>query len=118
MAARHVRKGDTVKITTGTDKGRTGKVLRVLTDRDHPGRERVVVEGVNVKAKHVRPSQANPQGGMAHMEMPIHISNVSPVDGSGKATRVRFRTEDDGSKVRVAVTTGEVLGAPLRKARK
>ncbi len=118
MAARHIRKGDTVKVLSGGDKGRTGKVLRVVTDRDDPRKERVVVEGVNVKTKHVRPSQANPRGGLTQVEMPIHISNVSPVDGSGKATRVRFESRDDGSKVRVAVTTGEVLGDPIRKASK
>ncbi len=118
MAARHIRKGDTVKVTAGRDKGRTGKVLRVVTDRDNPAAERVVVEGVNIQAKHVRRSEANPQGGMTSVEMPIHISNVSPVDGHGKATRVRFTTDKKGNKVRVAATTGEQLGDTLRKAAK
>ncbi|MEM8784000.1 MAG: 50S ribosomal protein L24 [Planctomycetota bacterium] len=118
MAGRHIRTGDTVKVTAGKDKGRTGKVLRVETDRHNPANERVVVEGINVRVKHVRQSQANPRGGMTQVEMPIHISNVSPVDNNGKATRVRFETQDDGSKVRVAVTTGEPLGDPLKKAKK
>ncbi|MEM1099371.1 MAG: 50S ribosomal protein L24 [Planctomycetota bacterium] len=118
MAGRHVRTGDTVKILSGRDKGRTGKVLRIETDRQDPSAEKVVVEGVNVRTKHVRQSQANPRGGMTQVEMPIHISNVSPVDSNGKATRVRFETKNDGSKVRVAVTTGETLGEPLKKAKK
>ncbi|MEM9753773.1 MAG: 50S ribosomal protein L24 [Planctomycetota bacterium] len=118
MAGRHIRTGDTVKVLSGRDKGRTGKVLRIETDRHDASKERVVVEGVNVRAKHVKQSQANPRGGMTRVEMPIHISNVSPVDGNGKATRVRFETKDDGSKVRVAATTGEQLGDPLKKAKK
>ncbi len=109
--ARHVRKGDTVIVTAGNNKGRQGKVLRVITDRDQ-----VVVEGVNIRARHVRPSQTNPQGGVVHKEMPIHISNVSPVV-DGKPTRVRFETRPDGSKIRVAVRTGEQIGPELKKAR-
>lgn len=118
MAARHVRQGDLVVLTTGKDKGRTGKVLRVLTDRDDPSRERVIVEGLNMHTKHVRPSEANPQGGLSTVEMSIHISNVSPADGNGKATRVRYQTRDDGSKARVAATTGDQIGRELKKARK
>jgi large subunit ribosomal protein L24 len=78
-------------------------VLRVL-----PGATRVVVQGVNVRTKHLRPTQANPQGGIVHREMPIHISNVSPVV-DGKPTRVRFETKPDGSKVRVAARGGKTL---------
>lgn len=114
---RHIRKGDNVIIRSGKDKGRTGEVLRVLADKDHPSSERVVVKGVNVRTKHVKPSQANPQGGTISLEMPIHISNVSPVDKAGKATRVRFETKKDGSKVRVAATSGEQLGPELKKAK-
>jgi len=109
--ARHVRKGDTVIVTAGGSKGRQGKILRVVTDKDQ-----VVVEGVNVHTKHVRSTQANPQGGTVHKEMPIHISNVSPV-ADGKPTRVRFVNKDDGSKIRVAASTGEQLGPALKKAR-
>ena len=110
--ARHVRKGDNVIVTTGGSKGRQGKILRVITDKDQ-----VVVEGVNIRTKHVRPNPNNPQGGVVHKEMPIHISNVSPI-ADGKPTRVRFVTRDDGSKIRVAARTGEQLGPELKKARR
>jgi len=115
--ARHVRKGDLVYVNAGRkrDKGRTGKVLRVITD-DDPNKWKVVVEGVNVRVKHLRPSQTNPQGGVTEREMPIHISNVQPVV-EGKPTRVRFKTNADGSKVRVAASTGEQIGPPLKKAK-
>jgi large subunit ribosomal protein L24 len=100
-------------VTAGSAKGRTGKVLRVINDEKRPT---VVVEGVNVHKKHLKPSQLNPQGGVIEKEMPIHISNVSPV-ADGKPTRVRFETRKDGSKVRVAVRNGQVLGQEIRKAR-
>jgi len=109
--ARHVRKGDIVIVTAGKNRGKQGKILRVVTDSDQ-----VVVEGVNVRTKHVKPSQANPQGGTVSKEMPIHISNVSPA-AAGKPTRVRFVNKDDGSKIRVAASTGEQLGPELKKAR-
>ena len=113
---RHIRKGDNVIVRTGKDKGRTGEVLRIVTNADSSA-ERVVVKGVNVRVKHIKPSQANPQGGTVSLEMPIHISNVSPVDNNGKATRVRYETKADGSKVRLAATTGEQLGPELKKAK-
>ena len=109
--ARHVRKGDLVYVRSGDDRGRTGRVLRVMPDD-----AKVVVQGINVCKKHVRRSDANQQGGVIEKEMPIHLSNVSPVSG-GKPTRVRFEVRPDGSKVRVAVRDGEVIGSPLRKAR-
>jgi len=109
--ARHVRKGDEVIVTAGSDKGRRGKVLRVISQEN-----RVVVEGINVRRKNIKPSQNNPQGGAVSLEMPIHLSNVSPADSKGKASRVRFVTKDDGSKVRIAATTGEELSV-LKKAR-
>lgn len=99
-------------VTSGKARGRQGKVLRVIPDQ-----QRVIVQGVNVRKRTVRPSQSNPRGGVIEKEMPIHISNVSPVSG-GKPTRVRFETRPDGSKVRIAVRTGEQLGEPLRKPRK
>ena len=105
---RHVRKGDTVIVTAGNDRGVTGEVLRVL-----PRENRVVVQGVNVRTKHLKPSQANPQGGTVKREMPIHISNVSPVV-DGKPTRVRFEVKADGTKQRVAVRNGKALHT-LRK---
>ncbi len=102
--ARHVRKGDTVIVTSGSLKGTTGEILRVITDKDQ-----VIIKGVNLRTKHMRPTRLNPQGGVITKEAPIHISNVSPVV-DGKATRVRFEAKPDGSKVRVAVRGGKVLG--------
>ncbi len=109
--ARHVRRDDLVIVTAGSDRGRQGRVLRVLSKEG-----RVIVEGVNVRKRHMRPNAANPQGGVIHKEMSIHISNVSPVV-DGKPTRVRFVTREDGSKVRVAARTGQQIGPELRKAR-
>jgi len=107
--ARHIKTGDTVMITTGADKGKTGRVLRVLTDKD-----RVVVEGINRVWKHVRPSQRNPQGGRIQKDAPIHISNVMPLDPStGKGARVKFETRD-GRKHRVAVGSNTDLGVTGR----
>ena len=100
---RHIVKGDQVIVTSGNDKGVVGEVLRVLIDDN-----RVVVQGVNIRAKHLKRTQQTPQGGIIRKEMPIHMSNVSPVV-DGKASRVRFETKDDGSKVRVAVRGGKVL---------
>ena len=114
---RHIRKGDNVIVQTGKDKGRTGEVLQVLTDKDNPNAERVLVKGVNTRVKHIKPSQSNPQGGTITLEMPVHISNVSPVDSNGKATRVRYETKADGSKIRLAATTGQQLGPELKKAK-
>jgi large subunit ribosomal protein L24 len=105
---RHVRKGDTVMITSGNFKGQTGQVLRVIPDDD-----RVVVKGINLRTKHMKPSRINPQGGVISREEPIHISNVSPVV-DGKPTRVRFRVLPDGSKVRVAARGGKELGVVRR----
>ena len=104
--ARHIKTGDTVMIITGADKGKTGRVLRVITDKD-----RVVVEGINRVWKHVRPNQRNPQGGRIQKDAPIHLSNVMPLDPtSGKGTRVKFQ-ERDGRKHRIAVASGTDLGA-------
>ncbi|HLL89486.1 MAG TPA: 50S ribosomal protein L24 [Tepidisphaeraceae bacterium] len=109
--ARHIKQGDTVQVIAGSDKGRTGKVLRVIT-KDN----RVVVEGINRVWKHVRPNQRNPQGGRLQKEAAIHLSNVMPVDpNSGKPTRVRTEVRD-GAKHRVAVRGGQSLGT-LVKAR-
>ena len=100
----HVRKGDTVMITAGKHRGEIGEVAQVL-----PKREGVIVKGKNLRTKHLKPTQQNPQGGVVTKEAPIHISNVSPsVDG--KPTRVRFEKKSDGSKVRIAARTGEELG--------
>ena len=110
--ARHIKQGDLVQVITGNDRGKTGRVLRILTRQD-----RVIVEGVNVRVKHVRPTSDNPQGGRVDKELPVHISNVLPVSPStNRATRVRFQTKDDGSKVRVAVKGGDELSV-LKKPR-
>jgi large subunit ribosomal protein L24 len=107
--ARHIKTGDTVIVTTGADKGKTGRVLRVLTDKD-----RVVVEGINRVWKHVRPSQRNPQGGRIQKDAPIHISNVMPLDPTtGQGARVKFETRE-GRKHRVAVGSGTDLGVTGR----
>lgn len=104
MAAK-IKKGDHVIVIAGKDKGKKGEVTRVI-----PSESRVVVSGVNIVTRHVRPSQLDPEGGIKRYEAPIHISNVSALDPSdAKATRVGFKTLKDGKKVRVARKSGEVL---------
>lgn len=99
----HVRKGDSVMVTSGQFKGRIGEILRVI-----PKDDAVVVKGINLKTKHVRPTRIAPQGGIITKELPIHISKVSPIV-DGKPVRVGFRLEKDGSKVRVARHGGKEL---------
>jgi large subunit ribosomal protein L24 len=85
-----------------------GPVLRVLRTK-----ERVVVEGVNMRKRHERPSEANPEGGIMTFEAPIHISNVMLLDpAGGQASRIRVRTEADGAKERIAVKTGNPIPRP------
>ena len=104
MAAAKIRKGDTVVILSGKDKGKTGEVIRSM-----PKESKVVVSGVNVAARHRKPSQVNPQGGIERKEAPMHVSKVAIADPkTGKATRVRFE-ERDGKKVRVAAKSGELI---------
>ena len=98
-----IKKGDTVQVMTGNDVGKTGRVIKVFPDKD-----KVVVEGISVVKKHSRPTQDNPQGGIIEKEAAIHISNVMLVVG-GKATRVGYKSLDDGRKVKFAKTTGEVI---------
>jgi large subunit ribosomal protein L24 len=106
MAAR-IRKGDKVIVLTGKDKGRTGEVLKAF-----PEEGRVLVQGINVHARHTKPSAADPQGGIKRIEAPIHVSNVAHVDPrDGKATRIRFKTDDKGRKVRIAKRSGESIDA-------
>ena len=103
--AMRIKKGDTVMVITGRDKGKTGKVLDVLADKN-----RLVVEGVNRVWKHIKPSQRSPQGGRIQKDAPIQVSNVMPVDPTtGKPTRVKFEMRD-GKKHRVAVKSGTSLG--------
>ena len=104
MASQKIRKGDTVVILSGKDKGKTGEVLKSM-----PKDSRVVVAGINVAVRHKKPTQVNPQGGLERREAPLHVSKVAVADPkSGKATRVRFE-ERDGKKVRVAVKSGELI---------
>ena len=102
MAAK-VKKGDRVMLLTGKDKGRQGRVLKVM-----PKDERVLVEGLNMVQRHTKASQGDPQGGIKSKEASVHLSNVACVDAQGKPTRVGFRMDGD-KKVRFAKTTGEVI---------
>ncbi len=105
MAAKFkIKKGDRVIVLTGRDKGRTGEVLRVI-----PSEERVLVQGVNMVKRHQRPSQISP-GGITEKEAPIHISNVAHIDPkTDKPTRVGYRIEEGGRKIRFARGSGEPI---------
>ena len=104
MAAQKIRKGDTVVILSGKDKGKTGEVLKSM-----PKDSKVLVAGVNVAVRHRKPTQLNPQGGIERKEAPLHVSKVAIADPKGgKPTRVRFE-ERDGKKVRVAAKSGELI---------
>ncbi|HEV2595271.1 MAG TPA: 50S ribosomal protein L24 [Sphingomicrobium sp.] len=103
MAAAKIRKGDTIVVLSGKDKGKTGEVIRAM-----PKDAKVIVSGVNVHARHRKPTQLNPQGGIERKEAPLHVSKVAIATGDGKPTRVRFE-ERDGKKVRVAAKTGELI---------
>jgi len=105
MSKLHIRKGDEVIVLAGDDRGRKGKVLKVLVTK-----QRALVEGVNMVSKSMKPSAKNPQGGIVKQEAPIHVSNLSLIDPkSGKATRIGMKKTDDGKKVRVAKKSGEVI---------
>ncbi|GAA0276188.1 50S ribosomal protein L24 [Alteraurantiacibacter aestuarii] len=104
MAAAKIKKGDKVVVLSGKDKGRTGTVSKVM-----PKEGKVLVEGVNVAARHRKPTQTNPQGGIERAPAPMAIGKVAVADPKdGKPTRVRFE-ERDGKKVRVAVKSGETI---------
>ena len=104
MAAAKIRKGDTVVVLSGKDKGKTGEVISSM-----PKDSKVDVSGVNVAARHRKPTQVNPQGGIERKEAPMHVSKVAIADPkTGQATRVRFE-ERDGKKVRVAAKSGELI---------
>ena len=98
-----IKKDDTVQIITGKDKGKTGKVLEVLRDKD-----RVIVEGVNMVSKHTKPNSQHPQGAIVKQEAGIHISNVQLMDSTGKPVKVGYKVED-GKKIRVARKSGEEI---------
>ena len=98
-----IKKGDTVKIISGNDLGKSGRVIKVL-----PAKDKIFVEGLNMVKKHARPNQENPQGGIIEKEAAVHISNVMYVSGNAP-TRLGYKTLEDGKKVKYAKSTGEVI---------
>ncbi len=101
----HIKKNDSVIVLAGNDKGKKGKVLKVLVDK-----RRAIVEGVNMVSRHTKPSAKNPQGGIVKQEASIDISNLSLIDPkSGKATRIAIKVTEDGKKIRVAKKSGEEI---------
>ena len=104
MSKLHIKKGDIVYVNAGEDKGKTGRVLRVLVTKS-----KAVVEGINIVSKSAKPSAKHPQGGIITMEAPIHISHLNPVDKNGKPTRIGRRKNDEGKTVRYSKNTGEEI---------
>ena len=105
MSKLHIKKGDTVYVNAGEDKGKTGKVVKVLVEK-----QRAIVEGINMVSKSQKPSAKNTQGGIVKMEAPIHISNLNVVDPkTGKPTRIGRRKNDEGKLVRFAKKSGEEI---------
>ena len=101
-----IRKGDMIEVVSGNDRGKRGRVLRVIHDKD-----RLVVQGVNMRWKHLRKSQQNPQGGRVRREAPVHISNVMFFDeAAGERTRIAYQREE-GRKIRINRKTGVEVGA-------
>jgi len=98
-----IQKGDTVIVISGKDRGKEGVVSRVM-----PSSNRVIVDGINIAKKHQKPRKANEQGGIIDRDMPIHVSNVMLVH-RGEPTRVGFKVNADGTKVRIAKRTGEEI---------
>ena len=105
MSKLHIKKGDTVIVNAGDDRGKQGRVVRVLVSKN-----KAVVEGVNVVSKSTKPSAKHPQGGIVKMEAPIHVSNLILIDSkSGKATRIGRRVNENGVKVRYSKKSGEEI---------
>ena len=105
MAKLHIKKGDTVYVNAGASKGKTGRVLEVLVEK-----QRAIVEGVNMVSKSTKPNAKHPQGGIVKMEAPIHVSNLSLIDPkSGKPTRIGRRVNESGAKVRYSKKSGEEI---------
>lgn len=102
MAAK-IKKGDKVVVLAGRDKGRSGEVIQV-----NPSEERALVRGINMVQRHQKPQGVN-EGGIVSKEAPIHLSNLAIADKDGKATRVGFKTLEDGTKVRFSKRSGEVI---------
>jgi large subunit ribosomal protein L24 len=112
--AMHVKKDDMVQVMTGDYKGATGKVLRVMRDEN-----KVIVQGINLAKKHVKPSRRNASGGRINIEQPIHISNVLPVNPkTSKGSSVRYELGKDGSKQRVAKDDGTKISDVRRPTKK
>ena len=112
MATQRLQKGDTVVVISGKDKGKKGKVMRLFADEG-----KVIVEGVNLVKRHMRPNPRMQQGGILEREQPLFASKVMLVDPStGKGTRVRVKTDDKGVKTRVAVKSGEEITSPRKAA--
>lgn len=102
--------GDTVQIIAGSDKGKTGEVIQILRKE-----EKILVEGINMVTKHIKPSQADPEGGIITREAPVHVSNVTFYDSKAKeAVKVGY-TLEDGKKVRVNKKTGKALDKTKKK---
>jgi large subunit ribosomal protein L24 len=99
-----VKKGDQVKVMSGEDKGKEGRVLEVQTKKD-----RVIIEGINIVTKHVKPSATNPQGGIEKKEAAIHVSNVMVIDNQGNPTRIGRRRQENGKLVRYSKKSNEDL---------
>ncbi len=105
MSKLHIKKGDTVFVNAGKDKGKTGRVLKVLVEK-----QRAIVEGVNLVSKSMKPNAKNPNGGIVKQEASMHISNLNPLDPkSGKATRVGRKKNSEGVLVRYAKKSGEEI---------
>lgn len=105
MSKLHIKKGDTVYVNSGVDKGKTGRVLEVLIEK-----QRAIVEGVNIVSKHTKPNAQNPNGGIEKKEAPLHISKLNPLDPkSGKPTRIGRKLDSKGKLVRYAKKSGEVI---------
>ncbi len=105
MSKLHIKKNDTVVVLAGEDKGKTGKVLKVIVDK-----QRAIVEGLNMVSKNMKPSAKYPQGGIVKQEASIHVSNLSLIDPkSGKPTRVAIKINEEGKKVRIAKKSGEEI---------
>ena len=105
MSKLHFKKGDTVYVNAGEDKGKTGRVLSVQVSK-----QRAIVEGINLVSKHTKPNAKNPQGGILKQEAPIHISNLNPVDPkTGKPTRIGRVRNEEGKLVRISKISGEEI---------
>ncbi len=103
MSKLHIKKGDTVYVNAGVDKGKTGRVLSVIVDK-----QRAIVEGVNMVSRSTKPNAKNPQGGIVKKEASIHISNLNPVE-NGIPVRVGRKRNEDGKLVRISKKTGQEI---------